>query len=181
MSNVIQFLEVYSHRNMDEAYKMGDAVLGRTTQEKHLGVTFSVDMKVSEQRGIAATKGNQIIRLIRRTIIYTEKQLMVPLYKTIVRPHLEYFIQAWRPYRKKDRYKQKRIQRRATKMIPEWRDLSYESRLIQYGLTTLETRRLRGDKIEVFKIVNGFEDVDRNMFLHRTSVLRPHNLCTSVI
>ena len=45
-------------------------------------------------------------------------------------------------------------------MIPE---LSYESRLLQCGLTTLETRRLRGDKIEVFKIVNGLE-VDRNMF-----------------
>ena len=51
---------------MDEEYKMGDAVLGRTTQEKDLGVTFSADMKVSEQCGIAASKGNQILGLIRR-------------------------------------------------------------------------------------------------------------------
>ena len=50
-------------------------------------------------------------------------------------------------------------------MIPELRDLSYESRLLQYGLTTIETRRLRGDQIEVFKIENGYEDVDRNMFV----------------
>ena len=49
-------------------------------------------------------------------------------------------------------------------MIPELRYLSYESRLLQCGLTTLETRRLRGDRIEVFKIVNGYEDVDRNIF-----------------
>ena len=49
-------------------------------------------------------------------------------------------------------------------MIPELRDLSYESRLLQCGLTTLETKRLRGDQIEVFKIMNGYEDVDRNMF-----------------
>ena len=49
-------------------------------------------------------------------------------------------------------------------MIPELRDLSYECHLLQCGLTTLETRRLRGDQIEVFKIVNGYEDVDRNMF-----------------
>ena len=83
------------HGNMDEEYTMGDAVLGRTTQEKDLGVTFCADMKVSEQCGIAASKGNQIIGLIRRTITYKEKQLIVPLYKAIVRPNLEYCIQAF--------------------------------------------------------------------------------------
>ena len=61
---------------MDEEYKMGDAVLGRTTQEKDLGITFSADMKVSEQCRIAASKGNQILGLIRRTITYKEKQLI---------------------------------------------------------------------------------------------------------
>ena len=48
-------------------------------------------------------------------------------------------------------------------MIPELRDLSYEDRLKECGLTTLETRRLR-DQIEVFKIYNGYENIDRNMF-----------------
>ena len=56
--------------NMDEEYKMGDAVLDRTTQENDLGVTFSAAMKVSEQCGIAASKGNQILGLIMRTITY---------------------------------------------------------------------------------------------------------------
>ena len=121
-------------------------------------------MKISEQCGIAASKGNQILGLIKRTITYTEKQLIVPLYKAIVRPHLEYCIQAWRLYRKKDIDKLERIRRRANQAIPELRDLSYESRLLQCGLTTLETKRLRRVQIEVFKIVNGYEDVDRNMF-----------------
>ena len=107
-------------------------------------------MKVSEQCGIAASKGNQILGLIRKTITYKEKQLIVPLYKAIVRPHFEYFIKVWRSYRKKDIDKLERILK-LTKMIPELRDLSYESRLLQCGLTTLETRRLRGDQIEVFK------------------------------
>ena len=97
------------HGNMDEEYEMGHTVLGRTTQEKDLGVTLSADMKVSEQCGIAAAIGNQILRPIRRNIIYKEKQLIVPLYKAIVRPHLEYCIQAWRPYRKKDIDKLERI------------------------------------------------------------------------
>ena len=111
-----------------------------TTQEKDLGVTFSADMKVSEQCRIAASKGNQVLGLIRRTITYKEKQLIVFLFKAIVRPHLEYCIQAWKPYRKKDIDKLERIQRRATKIIPELRDLSYESHLLQGGLTALETR-----------------------------------------
>ena len=125
-------------------------------------------MKVTEQCGIAASKGNQMLGLIRRTIMYQEKQLIVLLYKAIVRPHMEYCIQAWKPYRKKDRDKLERIQRRATKMIPELRDLNYESRLLQCGLTTLETRRLRGDQIEVFKIKNGYEYVDMNNYVLQT-------------
>ena len=122
-------------------------------------------MKVSEQCGIAASKGNQILGLIGITIMYKEKQLIVPLYKAIVRPNLEYCIQAWTSYRKKNIDKLERIQRRATKIIPELRDLSYESGLLQCCLSSKETRRLRGYKIEVFKIVNGYEDVDRNMFV----------------
>ena len=59
-------------------------------------------MKVSEQCGIAAAKGNQIFGLIRRNIVYQGKELIILLYKTIVRLNLEYCIQAWRPHRKKD-------------------------------------------------------------------------------
>ena len=152
------------HGNLDVNYKMGETVLCTTVKEKDLGVTISADMKVSEQCGIAASKGNQILGLIRRNIIYKGKKLIIPLYKAIVRPHLEYCIQSWRPYRKKDIYMLERIQRRATKMIPELRDLSDEERLKECGLTTLETRRLRGGQIEVFKILNGYENIDRNMF-----------------
>ena len=71
-------------------------------------------MKVSEQcGGIAAAKGNQILGLIRRNIVY-KKKLTIPLYKTTVKLHVEYCIQAWRSYRKKDIDILERIQRRAT-------------------------------------------------------------------
>ena len=138
------------HGNLDVNYKMGDTVVGTTVKEKDLGVTISADMKVSEQCGIAASKGNQMFGLIRRNITYKDKKLIIPLYKAIVSPHLEYCIQTWRPYRKKDIDTLERIQRRATKNFPELRDLSYEERQAECGVTTIETRRLRGDQIEVF-------------------------------
>ena len=114
---------------MDKEYKMGDAILGSTPKEKDLGVTFSADIKASEQCRIAASKVYQIVGLIRRTRTYENKQLIVSLCKSIIR-HLEYCIQAWRTQCKKDIDKLERIQLRATKMIPELRDLSCESRLL---------------------------------------------------
>ena len=53
-------------------------------------------------------------------------------------------------------------------MIPKLRNISYEMRLKECGLTTLETRRLRGDQIEVFKILNGYENIDRIVFFSQS-------------
>ena len=57
-----------------------------------------------------------------------------------------------------------KIQRRATKLIPGLRDLTYEERLKESGLTTPETRILRGGQVEVFKILNGYENIESNLF-----------------
>ena len=62
------------HGNLDINYKMGHTVLGTNVKEKDLGVTISADMKVSEQCGIAASKGNQILGLIRRNKTYKKKR-----------------------------------------------------------------------------------------------------------
>ena len=134
-------------------------------------------MKVSEQCRIAASKGNQVIGMIRRNISYKDKSLIVPLYKATVRPHLEYCIQAWSPYLRKDIDMLEKIQRRATKLIPGLRDLRYEERLKECGLTTLETRRLRGDQIEVFRILNGYENIYSNIFfeIKESKITRGHN------
>ena len=87
------------HVNVDVNFKMGYTVLG-TVKENDLRVTISADMKVSEHCCIAVSNGNAIFGLIRRNI--QGKQLIKSLYKATVRPHLEYCMQACRPYRKKD-------------------------------------------------------------------------------
>ena len=73
---------------------VGGTILNKTLKEKDLGVTMNANMKLSEQCRIAASKDNQVLGMIRRNITYKEKNLIIPLYKAIVRPHLEYCMQA---------------------------------------------------------------------------------------
>ena len=94
-----------------------------------------------------------------------------------MRPHLEYCIQAWRPYLQKDIKLLEGVQHRATRMIANFRNMSYEHRLSRLRLTTLETRRLRGDLIEVFKIMKGFDNIDyHDFFVVSTNRSRGHSL-----
>ena len=83
---------------------------------------------------------------------------------TLVRSRLEYCVQAWRPYLVKDIEFMEKVQKRVTRMLPDLKNMSYPERLKKLGLTILESRRLRGDLIEVFKILKSHNNVDRNMF-----------------
>ena len=88
--------------NTDMNYEMGGTILRKTVKENVVGVTMNANMKVSEQCRIAASKGNQVLGMIRRNATYEDNILIVPLYKAIVIPHLGYRIQAWSTYLRKD-------------------------------------------------------------------------------
>jgi ribonucleases P/MRP protein subunit RPP40 len=99
------------------------------------------------------------------------------LYKSLVRPHLEYCVQAWRPHLVKDIAILEKVQRRATRMISECKGKTSDKRLEVVGLTTLEIRRLRADLMEVFKILKGYEGLDERVFFKRhESGTRGHTL-----
>jgi len=100
---------------------------------------------------------------------------MLRLYQTLDRPKLEYCVQAWRPYLRKNINLLEKVQKRATTLIINDRGLTYGEKLKHLGLTTLETRRLCGDLIEVFKIFKGFDDVKpTNFFIMSSTGLRGH-------
>jgi ribonuclease P/MRP protein subunit RPP40 len=105
-----------------------------------------------------------MLGLIARTFVSRDKKIMLALYKSLVRPHLDYCIQAWRPYLKKDIDKIEKVQRRASKLIEGLKDLTYEERMRELKLTSLETRRIRADMIEVYKIINGLEGLKSEDF-----------------
>ena len=80
---------------------------------------------------------------------------MLRLYKSLVRPLVEYCTVAWSPGYNKDKAVIEKIQRRFTKMIPAVKDMSYEERLRSLGLWSLEERRNRADLIQVYKMATG--------------------------
>jgi len=77
------------------------------------------------------------------------------LYKSLVRPHLEYCTAAWSPHYCKDKELIERVQRKFTRMIPDLKDLPYEQKFAKTNLWSLEDRRTRADLIEVYKIIHG--------------------------
>ena len=92
--------------------------------------------------------------MIRRVIKTRTANVLLPLYKTLVRPHLEYAVQAWSSHLVKDVEVLERVQHRFTRMIKGLKSMEYSSRLESLGLS-LKFRRLRGDLIETFKIIKG--------------------------
>ena len=103
----------------------------------------------------AAKKAPSAPGIIKRTFSTFEISSFALLYKTYVRCHMGYCVQAWNPYYRKDINILEKIQRRATKVVPESRHLSYIDRLKRLKLTSLEDRRQRGDLIETYKIISG--------------------------
>ena len=147
-------------------YKMGDKALKSSDKERDLGVIVDKTLKFSEECNSVAGKANSTLGMIRRNVVSRNKYVITKLYKALVRPKLEYCVQAWRPYLKKDINKLEQVQHRATRMISELKGMKYEDRLKSTGLTTLEERRNRGDMLEVYKILTGKCKTDSKNFFN---------------
>ena len=112
--------------------------------------------------------------MIKRNFRRLDNVDFLMIYKTYIRPHVEYCIQVWSPHMKKDIQCLEKVQRSATRLVTSLRKLTYEERLWRLGSTTLEKRRQRGDLIEAFKIMTGKEQVDSEQFFQKSNT--SHNL-----
>ena len=149
-------------------YHMGETTLDGTGEEKDLGIYITSDFKSSTQSSKAATKGMNCLRVVRRSFKYINADSFQILYKTYIRPHLEYCVQAWCPWLEKDKQALEKVQRRANKLVPALKNLRYEEWLQALNLYSLEKRRERGDLIETFKMLKGLERVDSSKFFQLT-------------
>jgi len=106
----------------------------------------------------AYAKASRMLSAISRTIKFKDTYILLSLYKSLVRPHLEYCTSAWSPYYVKDKELLEKVQHRFTRMFPDLRNLPYLQRLEELKLWSLEDKRTRSDLIEVYKIINGSWD-----------------------
>jgi len=140
--------------------------------EKDVGVTITDDLRPRTQcLYLSTAKARKITGMVRRNFRRLDCQYLLLINNTYIRPHLEYCIQSWSPYLRKDIQCLEGIQRAITKLVPALRKLDYGQRLQKLGLTTLETRRRRGDLIETFKIMTGKEKLSSEQLFHLLQLL----------
>ncbi len=130
-------------------------------------VCMSKTLKPSTQCSQAAKTAQSVLSQITRAFHYRDWHIFKRLYIQYVRPHLEFASVAWSPWFEADKAVLEKIQQRAVAMISNLKGHSYEERLRELGLTTLEERRHQTDILQTFKILRGFDRVNSDTWFQR--------------
>ena len=154
-------------------YRLGSDCITSSSIEKDLGILVDNKLKFHEQCSAVVAKANRLLGVIRRSFDCTNAEMILRLYKSLVRPVIEYGNIIWRPYYVMDQQAIERFQHRATKIIPELRHYPYQECLQRLSLPSLVHRRLRGDMIFLYQLTHQYFNVDITSLLqYQSSITR---------
>ena len=163
----------FGRKNPCHDYTMNGLVLEKSKCEKDVGVHVSDDLKPSAHCAKASATANTILGMMARCFHFRDKNIWIKLYKTYVRPHLEYAAPAWNPWLQRDIQVLEKVQERAVRMCSGLRGGNYNERLIELNLDSLELRRKKIDLTQVWKILSNFDNIEETRLferLHTTAV-----------
>jgi hypothetical protein len=167
------------HNNVRQEYFMDGQMLEETEEERDIGVNVMSSLKQSAQCRKAARTAQGVLSQISRAFHYRDRHVFIRLYIQYVRPHLEFASPAWSPWLEADKEMLEKIQKRAVNMVSGLRAHTYEEKLKELGLTTLEERRHQADMVQVYKIVNGKDMVDSQTWFQLAGQAERHTRSTA--
>ena len=162
----------YGSKNQGYNYTMEGKVVLKETEEKDLGVLFDTKLKFTKHIRAIVNKANSRIGIIKRHFTNLSTTIFLPLYKALIRPLLEYCSSIWTPILIADSIEIEKVQRRATKLVYNVRNLSYENRLKELKLDSIKFRRRRTDILQVYRIVHGIDNIPLDNFFEINSDTR---------